>query len=121
MSPGSRAAGDDAAALRAEHDALAQELAARRSIEVARRGAITGFAGLIATGLAVKLAFDRWFSTRALRFKGPPVYFFAALALALVLLGVAAIAFTRARRLMRTEDALFQRMRELRDRLGLDP
>jgi hypothetical protein len=109
------------ARLRAEHDDLAARLAARASIDQVRRGAYVGFAGLIAAGLSVKLAYDRWFSTRAIRFKGPPVYFFAALVVALVLLGIAAVAFARARRLMRTEDALFRRMRELRDRLELDP
>ena len=107
--------------LRAEHDRLAERLAARRSIDFVRKGAYTGFVGFIASGLALKLAFDRWFSTRATRFRGPPVFFFAALALALVLVVVALVLFLRARRLMRAEDEEFARMRELRRRLELDP
>ena len=120
-SPVPTPAGAEAAQLRAEHDQLAGRLATRRSIDLIRRGAYSGFTGLIAAGLSVKLAYDRWFSTRAIRFKGPPVYFFVALALALVLLAVAGVAVARARRLMREEDALFRRMRELRQRLELDP
>jgi hypothetical protein len=55
------------------------------------------------------------------RFQGPPVYFLVTLAAALVLVGVAAVLFARGRRLMRAEDALFARMRQLRARLELDP
>lgn len=107
--------------LRAEHDALASRLAARRSIDLVRRGAYTAFAGLISVGLSIKLAVDRWFSVRPTRFKGPPVFFFAALAVALVLVVLAAVAFARARRLMRGEDAEFARLRALREQLELDP
>ena len=107
--------------LRAEHDALAERLAARRSIDLVRRGAYIGFGGFIATGLTVKLGFDRWVSTRATRFRGPPVYFFIALAVALVLVALALFFFVRARRHMREEDAQFARMRELRRTLELDP
>jgi hypothetical protein len=107
--------------LRAEHDALAERLAARRSIDLVRRGAYTGFAAFIASGLAAKLAFDRWFSTRSTRFRGPPVFFFVALAAALVLAVLAAAALARARGLMRAEDAEFARLRALRARLELDP
>ncbi len=113
--PGS--AGD----LRAEHDRLAERLGVRRSIDLVRSGAYTGFVGFIASGLAVKLAYDRWVSVRATRFRGPPVFFFAALSLALVLLAIALYLFLRARRHMRVEDALFARMQELRRRLELDP
>ena len=108
-------------ALRAEHDALHARLAIRRSIDLVRRGAYAGFAGFLASGLAVKLAYDRWFSVRLTRFKGPPVFFFLALGLGLVLLALAASFAARARRLMREEDALYARMRALRDELGLDP
>ena len=107
--------------LRAEHNALAERLAARRSIDLMRRGAYTGFAGFIASGLAAKLAFDRWFSTRLTRFRGPPVYFVVALAVALVLAVLAMAALARARRLMRAEDAEFARLQALRARLELDP
>jgi len=106
---------------RAEHDVLAERLAARRSIDLVRRGAYTGFGGFIASGLAVKLAYDRWFSTRVTRFRGPPIFFFSALALAAVLVALAVFFFVRARRFMREEDVAFARMRELRRQLELDP
>ena len=109
------------AALRAEHDDLAGKLAVRRSIDVMRRFSYTAFAALLTAGLSVKLAYDRWFSIRPNRFKGPPVYFFIALAITIVLVASAIVLFRRARRLMLGEDALFARMRALRDRLGLDP
>jgi hypothetical protein len=108
-------------ALRAEHDALAERLAVRRSVDAVRRGAYAGFATLIASGLATRLAWDRWFSTRATRFKGPPVYFFLALAAALVLGVAAALFWLRSRRLMRAEDADYARFRALRGVLDLDP
>jgi hypothetical protein len=107
--------------LRAEHDALAERLAARRSIDLVRRGAYAGFAGFVASGLAVKLAFDRWFSLRPTRFRGPPIFFFVALAAALVLGVIAAASLARARRIMRAEDAEFARLQALRARLELDP
>lgn len=113
--------GREARDLRAEHDRLAERLGARRSIDLVRRGAYTGFVGFLASGLAVKLAFDRWISTRATRFRGPPVFFFSALAVAVVLVALALLLFVRARRLMRAEDEEFARMRELRRRLELDP
>ncbi len=106
---------------RAEHDALADRLAARRSIDLVRRGAYTGFAGFIASGLALKLAYDRWFSTRVTRFRGPPFFFFSALALAAILGALAVFLFVCARRIMREEDVAFARMSELRRRLELDP
>jgi hypothetical protein len=107
--------------LRAEHDALAERLAVRRSIDFVRRGAYGGFAALVTSGVAAKLAVDRWFSTRVTRFRGPPVYFFVALAVALALAAFAVASFVRARRLMRAESADFARLRALRDRLELDP
>lgn len=106
--------------LRAEHDAIAERLATRRSIELARRAAYAAFAGLICGGLAVKLAFDLWFSTRPTRFQGSPVVFFAALAMAVVQLAVTMVVARRARRHMREEDAAFSQMRRLRETLGLD-
>jgi len=112
---------EDLATLRGEHDALAERLAVRRSIDLVRRGAYTAFAGFIATGLAAKLAFERWFSLRLTRFDEPPILFFIALAAALALVALALVAFRRARRLMRAEDAEFARFRELRARLELDP
>lgn len=109
------------AELRAEHDALAASLAARASIDHARRGAYLGFTTFVASGLAVKLAFDRWFSTRITRFRGPPIFFFLALAGALLLLAFTLVEAVRSRRLMRAEDARFARLIDLRRRLELDP
>lgn len=112
---------DDSAALRREHDALAERLAARRSIDEMRKAAYAAFFGFIAAGLSSKLAWDRWFSERLTRFKGPPVFFFVAVAVTIVLVVIAARAFVRARRHMRTENEDFGRLKALRARLGLDP
>jgi hypothetical protein len=107
--------------LRAEHDALAGRLAARRSVDELRKAAYAGFAGLIGAGLALKLAFDRWVSARPPRYQGPPVFFFAAAAVAVALLALAAWWVARGRRHQREEDSLFARLLALRARLGLDP
>ena len=114
-------AGEDPAALRREHDELAKQLAARRSIDEMRKAAYAAFFGFIACGLSVKLAWDRWFSERLTRFKGPPVFFIVAAIVAVVLVIAAAIAYRRARRHMRVEDEAFARLRQLRDALRLDP
>lgn len=115
----------DAVALRAEHDALAQRLAVRRSIDWARKALYLLFGGLISVGLTIKLAWDRWGTLKPGVVRkihaGPPLFFLAALVLTLVLLSLAIRAFARARTLMREEDALFARFRAVRDRLGLDP
>lgn len=108
-------------ALREEHDRLAARLAVRRSIDHVRRGAYGLFFSVVSGGLAAKLAYDRWFSTRATRFRGPPIFFFLAAALAAALLAFTAWSFLRARRQMAREDADFARMRELRRTLELDP
>jgi hypothetical protein len=113
------------AALRAEHDALGQKLAIRRSVDEARKALYLVFFGLISVGLTVKLAWDRWGVLKPgivrKTHPGPPLFFLVATALTLVLLSLAIRGFLRARRLMREEDALFARYRALRERLGLDP
>ncbi len=108
-------------ALRAEHDALAARLAARRSIDEVRRGAYASFAFLIALGIEAKLAYDRWgpHHPRALRL--PPILLFLVAAIALAVASVALVSVRRARRHMRAEDADFSRLRALRGRLGIDP
>ena len=125
MSPTPQVPEGDPAALRAEHDALARRLEIRRSIDVARRGAYQIFAGLIAVGAAIALAWDRWGTLRPGLVRkpvtGPPFFLYLAIAAALVLLLLAIRSFLRARRLMREEDALFARLRALRGTLGLDP
>ena len=113
-------AADETAGLRAEHDQLAARLVARRSVDHVRRGAWAAFLLVITGGLAAKLGWDRWGSTHPRAFKGPPGYFYLALAAALSCLALAVAAFARARRLMRGEDRDFERLRELRRRLGLD-
>ena len=106
--------------LRAEHDDLARQLVRRTSIDEARKAVYAGFAGLIAAGLAVKLAFDRWLGARPVTVEGPPVLFLLALAAALVLLPLALRWTVRSRREMRREDALWARFKAARDRLGFD-
>ncbi len=105
---------------RAEHDALAERLAVRRSVDHWRKAAYGAFLSTVLAGMAAKLAYDRWWSTRATRFRGPPIFFFAAVALALGALAYVAVQARRARRLRRGEEAEFARFRELRERLGLD-
>jgi hypothetical protein len=110
----------DPVTLRVEHDALAQRLARRTSIDDARKAIYAAFAGFLASGLAVKLAFDRWFSEHPSASKGPPVFFLVALAAALALLPLAVRWAVCSRRHMRREDALYARFRLLRDLLGFD-
>ncbi len=125
MSPTPQVPEADPAALRAEHDALARRLEIRRSIDVARRGAYQIFAGLIAVGAAIALAWDRWGALRPGQVRkpvtGPPFFLYLATVVALVLLVLAIRSFVHARRMMREEDALFARLRALRGALGLDP
>ncbi len=108
--------------LRAEHDVLAQRVAARRSIDDVRRGAYAAFGVVITGGLALKFAWDRWgWGPRPARPPGRyPLLFTAALAVCLVLLVVAVRAFRSARRAMVVEDRDFARLREIRARLGID-
>jgi hypothetical protein len=114
----------DRAALRAEHDSLAAKLATRVSIQVARIGLYQVFAGLIATGAAIALAWDRWGTLKPGVMRkvtaGPPLFLYLAVVLAVLLLALAIRSFLRARRLMRDEDALFARYRALRAALGLE-
>lgn len=121
-SDGAPAAGD---ALRAEHDALARRLAIRTSIDEVRRGLYLGFLGLLSTGLSVRLAWDRWGPLRPGVVRklhtGPPLLFALAVAAALLLLALAVRHLVRSRRLMREEDALYARYRQLRGELGHEP
>ncbi|HEY6098979.1 MAG TPA: hypothetical protein VIW03_06095 [Anaeromyxobacter sp.] len=117
---------DDASrhALRVEHDALAERLAVRGSIDHARKGLYLIFLGLLSVGLGVKLAWDRWGTLRpgaARKFhSGPPLFLWMVTAAAVVLLCFAIRSFVKSRRLMRDEDVRYARYRELRARLGLD-
>lgn len=120
---------DDAApadaVLRAEHDALGRRLEARASIDAAKVALQHLFVGLLCVGLTVKLAWDRWGVpkpgvVRKLH-SGPPLFLLLAGAGTIVLLALAIRSLLRARRLMREEDRLFARFRQVRARLGIDP
>ncbi len=111
-------------ALRAEHDDLARRLEVRASIDELRNALIRLFFGLIASGLTIKLGWDRWGVlkpgvVRKLH-HGPPLFLWIATAAALILLLLSIRALVRARRLARDEDRLFARFRQLRDELGID-
>ena len=125
MSPTPQVPEGDPAALRAEHDDLARRLEVRRSIDVARRGAYQLFAGLIAVGAAIALAWDRWGTLKPGMVRkavtGPPFFLYLATAAAVILLLLAIRSLRLVRRLMREEDALFARLRALRGMLGLEP
>jgi type VI protein secretion system component VasF len=107
-------------ALRAEHDRLAARLEVRTSIDHARRAAYGAFFSFVVSGLAVKLAWDRWYSVKLTRFRGPPVYFFATAAVALAVVTFTVWSWLRFRRLAAEEDVEFARLKELRGTLGLD-
>jgi hypothetical protein len=113
-----------AAALRAEHDALAARLEVRTSIDDLRKALYTVFVGLIGAGTSVKLAWDRWGPLKpgvVRKVAGArPLFLLVAVTLTVVLLLVAIGWLLRARRLAREEDALFARFRQLRATLGLD-
>lgn len=115
----------DPVALRTEHDVLAKQLEARRSIEVARRGLYLAFTGLIGMGTSVALAWDRWGKLKpgvVRKISGHrPLFFILAVTVTVILLALAARALLRARRLMREEDGVFARYRALRETLRLDP
>jgi hypothetical protein len=116
--------GRETGSLRAAHDALARRLESRASVDEAKKGLQRLFAGLIAVGLCVKLAWDRWGTlppgaVRKLH-AGPPLFLWIAVAAALVLLVLAARALLASRRLSRDEDRLFERFRRLRAEMGLD-
>ncbi len=113
-----------AATLRAEHDALAERLGVRTSVDVLRRGLYALFVGLIGAGTSVKLAWDRWGPGKpgvVRKVVGArPLFLYVAVAVTLVLLVGAIAALLKARRLAREEDRLFARFRQLRSELGLD-
>jgi hypothetical protein len=114
----------DAAALRAEHDALAEQLAARASVPAVRKGLILGFVGFIALGTSGALAWDHWGPLRPgevrVAIPGRPVFFLLALAAGIAIAVWSAVTLRRASRLSRAEAALFRRLQELRGLLGLD-
>jgi hypothetical protein len=114
----------DPAALRAEHDALAQKLAIRPSVDAARKGLILAFLGFIALGTAGALAWDHWGPPPPGEVKvvmpGRPLYFMIVLVVAIAIASWSVVILARARRLGREEAVLFGRMKQLRALLGLD-
>jgi hypothetical protein len=111
-------------ALRAEHDALAERVAVRRSVDSARRGFQLLFVGFLGVLLSGKLAWDRWGVlppgvTRTTP-PGIPLYLYVAMACTVVVLAFSIRAFLTSRRLGREEDAIFARVLALRAELGLD-
>lgn len=115
---------DDPALLRAEHDALAERLGTRASVDRVKEGGVLTFFTVIAFGMTCKLGWDRW---GWLPVNKPPpegeypLWFLLGVLLTLVLLRLAVRRFLAARTLRAEELALFERFRALRDRLGLDP
>jgi hypothetical protein len=108
---------------RAEHDDLARQLEVRVSVDFLRRGLIQVFVGLIGTGFAVKLAWDRWGrlppGVQRVTHPGQPLFLWVATAFTIVLLLLGIGSLLRARRLARQEERLFARFRELRAALGV--
>jgi hypothetical protein len=105
--------------LRAEHDALAARLEARRSIDEVRRAAFAALALVITGGVAARLAYDQWGPHPSQASSGMLALFVAA-GVALACLAGATVFSLRAWRHMREEDADFARLRQLRARLGLE-
>jgi hypothetical protein len=120
----SAAQNQDTGALRAEHDELARRLEIRTSVDHAKKGLIRIFVGLLSTGLAIRLAWDRWGPLKpghVRRVAGKyPLFLYAAGTVAVVLLVLGIVSLLRARRLGREEDRLFARFRQLRAELGFD-
>jgi hypothetical protein len=116
-----RASGDGA--LRAEHDALAEKLQTRRSVDEIRAAAYVGFAAALSFGLTLKFAWDRWGWSKLPK-PTPrgryPILVVIALALFAVLLGYTIRAVRRARAHRREEGRLIARFEELRRTLRLD-
>jgi len=120
VEPGSR---PGAGALRAEHDALAERLGTRLSVDRMKEGGVLGFFSVVAFGMTCKLAWDRWGWLPAGKPPPPPglpAFFFLAVLVTAVLIGYSVRAFVRAARLRREEAALFARFQSLRSQLGVD-
>jgi hypothetical protein len=114
---------DDPVALRAEHDALAERLAVRRSVDLVQQGGVLTFFTVLSFGMTCKLAWDRW-GWLPVNKPSPPdgvaLWFILAGLITLILLWTAVRAYRRARVLRDEEDVLFSRLRQLRARLELD-
>lgn len=112
-------------ALRAEHDAVAQRLAVRPSVEALRRAAISGFLALVSFGISWGLTWDRYGKAPTRHaLAHTELYTYGALftfVASVVLAVLCFVTLARWRRLAREEDQLFARLRTLRRALGIDP
>jgi len=123
--PAPPAPADPKAALRAEHDALAERLAARASIVEVRRASIALFFGFLGVGLSGKLGWDRWGIVKPGDIPpepqhGPPLHIWAAILAACFAFALSIRWFLAAKRLLAEEDALYARFKELRAALGYE-
>lgn len=120
--PGAPPSGDPAA-LRAEHDALAELVATRASVDRMKEGGVLTFFTVIAFGMTAKLGWDRWawLPVNKPEPEGEyPLFFLVAALVTLVLLRFAVRRFRAASALRREEAVHFARLLALRARLELD-
>lgn len=111
------------AALRAEHDRIAEEIGTRLSVDHVQNGGVLAFFSLIGVGLTAKLAWDRWGWLPADKPQPPPgvpAWFLAAALVALVLVVFTVRELRRARVLRAVEAEKFHRLLALRKELELD-
>ncbi len=114
---------DPRAALRAEHDRIAEEIGTRRSVDHVQTGGVLAFFSFIGAGMTAKLAWDRWGWLPVNKPPAPPgipMWFMLALLAAAVLIGFTIREFRRAAALRAVEEAKFHRLLALRKELGLD-
>ncbi len=114
---------DERAALRVEHDRIAEEIGTRTSVDHVQNGGVLAFFSFIAFGLTVKLGWDRWGWLPVHKPPPPPglpMWFLLAMLGAAVLIGYTVREFRRGRALRMIEDQKFKRLLALRKELGLD-
>ncbi len=110
-------------ALRAEHDALAAQLATRASVDRMQTGGALTFFTVLAFGMSCKLAWDRWgwLPVNKPKPEGEyPLWFLLGALLTAVLVWYTVRAFRQAAALRAVEAEGFRRLQALRSRLELD-
>lgn len=113
----------DQVALRAEHDALAAQLATRASVDRMQVGGALTFFSVLAFGMTCKLAWDRWGWLPVNKPKPEghyPLWFLLGALLTAVLLWYTVRAYRQAAALRAVEAEGFARLQALRSRLELD-
>jgi len=111
------------AALREEHDRIAEEIGTRRSVDHVQTGGVLAFFSVIGVGLTVKLGWDRWGwlpVNKPPPQPGVPMWFLLALLVALGLVGFTVRELRRASALRAVEAEKFRRLLALRKELELD-